>query len=128
MRGVRKGDDFELIFLNLADSPISSSAAFCAVIAFVLRYLIIRKAENNFDVYGHLYFIRQIKEKGKGPFRSIETNILESEDLDNPFLWHWIAGFLPTEFTLRHNNLLNPLLDATYISIIYALSLMMGIH
>ena len=98
------------------------------MIAFVLRYLIIRKSENNFDVYGHLYFIRQIKEKGKGPFRSIETNILESEDLDNPFLWHWIAGFLPTEFTLRHNNLLNPLLDATYISIIYALSLMMGIQ
>ena len=49
--------------------------------------------------------------------------------MDNPFLWHWIAGFLPTEFTLRHNKLLNLLLDATYfVSIIYALSLMMGIQ
>ena len=99
---------------------------FLTIITFVLRYLIIFKSENNFDVFGHLYFVRQIKKKGRGPFTSIETSILESVEIEHPFLWHWFVGRLPIELIIKYNRMLNPLLDSVYVLIIYFLTLKMG--
>jgi hypothetical protein len=99
---------------------------FFAKITFILRYLIIFKSENNFDVFGHLYFVRQIKSKGRGPFTSIKTNILESDEIENPFLWHWLVGRLPIRLILKYNRLFNPLLESVYVLIIFFLTIKMG--
>lgn len=101
--------------------------AFFALIAFIFRYLIIYKSQNNFDVYGHLYFIKQVKKERKGPFTSIETNILKSDKFDNPFLWHWFVGFLPTRFVAKYNKFFNPILDTLYVILIYIFTLKLGL-
>tara|TARA_B100000989_G_scaffold1766_1_gene1116 strand:+ start:9300 stop:10868 length:1569 start_codon:yes stop_codon:yes gene_type:complete len=111
----------------MADSDyITLWGIILVTITFVLRYLIIFKSENNFDVFGHLYFVKQVKKKGRGPFTSIETRILESVEIEHPFLWHWFVGRLPIGLIIKYNRLLNPLLDSVYVLIIYFLTLKMG--
>ena len=63
----------------ISDLSIYSHSTILFITTFIFRYLIIFRSENNFDVYGHLYFIKMVKENGKGPFESIQTNIIKFE-------------------------------------------------
>ena len=62
---------------------------------YVLRVLVVIKSSNNFDAYGHLYFTKLIRDKSAGPFTTVDTDILCSEKLANPFIWHWLVSKIP---------------------------------
>ena len=67
-----------------------------------------------------------VKENGKGPFESIQTNIISSKKLDYPFIWHWISGFIPDKIIGKYNKAINPLIDSIYVLIVFILSYKLG--
>ena len=110
----------------ISDLSIYSHSTILFITTFIFRYLIIFRSENNFDVYGHLYFIKMVKENGKGPFESIQTNIISSKKLDYPFIWHWISGFIPDKIIANYNKAINPLIDSIYVLLVFIFSYKLG--
>ena len=86
---------------------------------YVLRVLVVIKSNNNFDAYGHLYFTNLIRDKSAGPFTTVDTGILCSAKLANPFVWHWLVSKIPKILVHKFNKHFNSLLDAVYCGVIF---------
>ena len=76
--------------------------------------LIANNSKIQFDSYGHLYFIKKIKEQNCGPFGSIITDVVEAKNWNHPFLYHWILSFFNTEKLFSFNKYINIFLDSIY--------------
>ena len=85
----------------------------------VKEALIEHKSSNNFDAYGHLYFTNLIRDKSAGPFTTVDTGILCSAKLANPFVWHWLVSKIPKILVHKFNKHFNSLLDAVYCGVIF---------
>lgn len=97
------------------------------IVAFVQRFIVVKNAETDFDTYGHLYFAKEVKEQKAGPFGHIATRIVGSVSYRQPFLWHWLIGFLPLQHLLRHQKWINAGIDATFSLLIYFIALRLNL-
>jgi len=99
---------------------------FLIVTAFANRLIAVQKSTPGFDLYGHLYFVKEVKGQKAGPFGSIKTKVVGSENFRNPFVWHWIVGFFPIKIVLKYQRLINSSLDALFSIALYFVSLRIG--
>jgi hypothetical protein len=98
-----------------------------AILSLLLRLLVVRHAVTEFDTFGHLYFAKEVKVQGVGPFGQIVTKVVGAAGFSQQFLWHWIVGFFPIDLVLRFQRWINPLLDATFAALIYPIALRLGL-
>ena len=80
-----------------------------------MRFILIaNNSKIQFDSYGHLYFIKKIKEQKCGPFGSIITDVVEAKNWNHPFLYHWILSFFNTGKLFSISKYINIFLDSIY--------------
>ncbi|MDB3862221.1 hypothetical protein N9313_01490 [Flavobacteriaceae bacterium] len=99
---------------------------FLIIIAIINRLGLTLWTKTNFDTYGHLYFIKEIKTQKVGPFDEIETKVSGSKKFKSQFLWHWFLSFLPTKFLNTYHKYINPILDILFSIFIYLITLNIG--
>ena len=96
--------------------------------ALFMRLAAIRGEEiNQFDSYGHLYYAKELKAQGQGPFGSIKVKVISNEGSSLPFLWHWILGFFSIPFIIKHQKYWNPIIDSFFAILIYMIALRLGL-
>ena len=96
------------------------------LIAFINRLGLILWTKTNFDTYGHLYFVKEIKSQSTGPFDKINTKVSGSKKFKSQFLWHWVLSFLPTKFLNTYQKYLNPVVDIFFSIFIYLITVSIG--
>ena len=77
----------------------------------------------DFDSFGHLYFAKELKTQKVGPFGSIVLKVVGGTKFSNPFMWHWLIGFLPISIVNKYQKYFNPFIDAFFTLLIYLLAL-----
>lgn len=97
------------------------------LISFLNRIIIVLNTKTDFDTFGHLYFLKEVKDQKVGPFGTIQTKVSGSKGFKAPFLWHWFFGLLPVKFVLKYQKWINPILDIVFTMVIYLLSLLIGL-
>lgn len=93
------------------------------ITGIVFRFLLIFNKKTDFDTYGHLYFIREVKHQQAGPFGSIKPQVLGAVNYRLPFLWHWLLGLIPFKYIYQYQRWVNILLDSFFAFLIYFISL-----
>jgi hypothetical protein len=96
------------------------------LIAFFFRLLANRGVPQGFDSFGHLYFAKELKSQQVGPFGNIVLKVVSAGKFSNPFMWHWLIGFLPLSIVRKYQKHFNPLIDAFFTVLIYVLVLNLG--
>ena len=91
-------------------------------VSMASRILVSRKAIPSFDVYGHLYFTDAVREQKSGPFGNVGLRVLGSSRYSQPFLWHWLIGFLNTKVLLRNQAWLNGVIDSLFVVIAFLIA------
>jgi len=91
------------------------------LVALALRLFAVRGCTRGFDETGHLYFAKEVKRQGVGPFGSIMLKVVEAEKLSNPFMWNWLISFLPAVFLAKYYKIVNPCLDAAFTVVLFFL-------
>ena len=111
---------------------LSDTYALGAIIAGIAllnlahRLWLLPREPMTFDSWGHLYFTFAVGRGGRGPFRPIVPRVVGAEDFHYPLLPHWSYSFLPERFLLRHNRLINPLVETVFLVLATALALAAG--
>lgn len=90
------------------------------------RAMVARHADESFDVQGHLYFSKVLREQRGGPFGDITLQVVGASSYSQPFMWHWLVGFLDPRGLRRHQAWLNGVVDAIYAVLAYLLMLRAG--
>ncbi|MGB3712558.1 MAG: hypothetical protein WA985_12820 [Erythrobacter sp.] len=80
-----------------------------------------------FDSWGHLYLTFAVQRSGRGPFQPIRPQVIGAQDFYYPLLPHWTYSHLPNGFLLRHNRLINPLIETAFLGISIGLALLAGL-
>jgi hypothetical protein len=88
----------------------------------ISRYLVARNTVTNFDTYGHLYIIKELKNQNQGIFGKILLRIIGNNGLSYPFLFYWVISKFKFDRLLKWHSLFNPTLDFIF-SLFIALTL-----
>lgn len=79
------------------------------------------------DFYGHIYEARLIRRAKTIPFGPISLGLKFSAPYYGPFLWNWLVSFIPLGFLKKRQNLLNPLLDSLFSTLVFLWLYALGI-
>lgn len=79
------------------------------------------------DFYGHIYEARLIRRAKTIPFGPITLGLKFSAPYYGPFLWNWLVSFIPLGFLKKRQNLLNPLLDSFFSSLLFVWLYALGV-
>lgn len=96
-------------------------------VSMASRILVSRNATPNFDVYGHLCFANAMREQKCGPFGNVTLRVLGSSGYSQPFLWHWLIGFLDAKVLLRNQAWLNGVIDSLFVVIAFLIAQQSGL-
>ncbi|MDR1916264.1 MAG: hypothetical protein LBQ58_06810 [Synergistaceae bacterium] len=96
-----------------------ANLGFIFIFSFLQRYILTKKANIGFDMWGHLYFIKELKMQKTGPWGKLLTQDVESKGFMHPFFWHFCMSFLAIDFLIKRGKYLNVLLDSFFAMIIY---------
>jgi len=81
-----------------------------------------------YDSYGHLFYIRSIKEQKTGPFSPININRAGVDaSFHHPFIFHWFFSTFNYNFLLRYQHWINPVIDSMFSGVIYLAIIAAGI-
>ena len=85
---------------------------------FLTRFTVAAASPDSFDSYGHLSFIKNIKEQKTGITGSIITNVVSPKPFTHPFLFHWLLAMLPWSFLTKRSKWINPLIELIFIWVV----------
>ena len=89
------------------------------IFATCARFAVAVRSDIDYDSYGHLYFVKEIKRQKVGIFGGFVTNVVGSDVVTIPSLWHWIIGRLPLSVIVNFQKIVNPAIDAIFATSIY---------
>ena len=90
------------------------------ILVFLQRYIAGINEEPSYDSYGHLFFLRCVKEEKSGPFGSISLQRFgASGHFSHPFLLHWLLSIFDYKSLVKHQRLINPALDTLFVSFVF---------
>lgn len=89
------------------------------IFSFFLKWLLIRNSNTDFDTFGHLYYIKELRNQGTGPWSKIKIQCWEGKLYSHPFLLHSILSLLPFDFLLKNQKFVNILIDSLFCVYIY---------
>lgn len=95
--------------------------------SFVLRLPAVFPNTPDFDFYGHAYYSKLIKVQKSGPFGPIQFNVLGAKAYYAPMLWNFLVSRIPYRILLRIQNVLNPLLEALFLSMLFFFAPQLGL-
>ena len=100
---------------------------FLFLLSLFIRLYPVRNNRTDFDTYGHLYFVAEIKKQKSGIWDGIEpSKSWKYEKWHHPFLWHWLVSFLPTKMVLRNQKWLNGILDSIFSTFVFLILIQLG--
>jgi hypothetical protein len=89
-------------------------------ICLILRRLPTLNNRTDFDSYGHLYFISELKRQGRSPWGKIKIRCFEGEVYSHPFLLHCILSFIPEKILIKYQVFINIIFDSIFCVLIFA--------
>lgn len=95
--------------------------------SLIVRLLPVRNNTIDFDTYGHLYFVSEIKRQNMGIWKGLQIQCWKSENFHHPFMWHWLVSFFPINQILKYQKWINGSMDALFTVFLYALLLKIDI-
>lgn len=97
------------------------------IVALLARLLATHKEYQGFDSWGHLYYVKEVKRQKKGPFGTINTQVVGGNEHSEHLLWHWLVSFFPYEFVCKYQKFWNPIIDALFSVIIYKITFFLNL-
>lgn len=88
------------------------------IAAFLSRFMVARNSKNDFDFYGHMYFVKALSLTGK-PFSAIHPQSIMCDGHRLPLLWHFMLKPFPMHWLLRYGKGLNVALDSLFAVLIF---------
>ena len=91
---------------------------------FIQRYLISRYSKIDFDTYGHLNFVKGVKNSSSKPWEPIKIQSWRPEPFYHPFFWHKFLAAFDIDFLLSKAKLINPAIEAIFAVIFFCFGLL----
>lgn len=85
------------------------------VLAFAVRFYLLKFHKPSFDNFGHLYFSKQLKKHGRGPLGPIPVDVELAKPVYNPFFYNWLmVHLLGIRKLIKYEGLINSIVDLLF--------------
>jgi hypothetical protein len=88
-------------------------------LAFFSKWFLARKGSIDFDSYGHLYCVKELKLQNGTPWNKIDLKCWESQSFSHPFLLHYFLSKLPFNILYKYQIFFNIIVDSFFTLFIY---------
>lgn len=96
--------NFEIFFYSLLVFNLS----------FLMKFFLIRKSTIDYDTFGHLYYIKELRIQGRSAWKKLKIQSWNGRDVFHPFFLHSILSYFNTSYLYKNQKFINLLLDSLF--------------